>query len=146
MNTPFVNNCKALVNEFQTAFDTPKDRELWLKLIDEEAGEVLEAAQNLLKETCDLVYVMIGLSNMDKPDVDHIEVPPEVGHKLSFALQYVFAMQDLLPEGGFADAFNRVHLSNMSKLGEDGKPIRREDGKTLKGPNYKPPILEDLIY
>ena len=43
------------------------------------------------------------------------------------------------------EALNRVHLSNMSKLDEDGKPIRREDGKVLKGPNYKPPNLSDLI-
>ena len=43
------------------------------------------------------------------------------------------------------EALNRVHESNMSKLGEDGKPIYREDGKVLKGPNYKPPTLTDLI-
>ena len=43
------------------------------------------------------------------------------------------------------EALNRVHLSNMSKLGEDGKPIYREDGKVLKGPKYKPPDLSDLI-
>ena len=48
--------------------------------------------------------------------------------------------------GWFLDeALDRVHLSNMSKLGEDGKPIYREDGKVLKGPNYKPPDLTDLI-
>ena len=48
--------------------------------------------------------------------------------------------------GWFLDeALNRVHLSNMSKLDEDGKPIRREDGKILKGPNYKPPDLSDLF-
>ena len=48
--------------------------------------------------------------------------------------------------GWFLDeALNRVHLSNMSKLDEDGKPIYREDGKVLKGPNYKPPDLSDLI-
>ena len=48
--------------------------------------------------------------------------------------------------GWFLDeALNRVHESNMSKLGEDGKPIYREDGKVLKGPNYKPPTLEDLF-
>ena len=33
----------------------------------------------------------------------------------------------------------------MSKLGLDGKPIRRSDGKVLKGPNYAPPELKDLI-
>ena len=43
------------------------------------------------------------------------------------------------------EALNRVHESNMSKLGEDGKPIYREDGKVLKGPGYKPPDLSDLI-
>ena len=48
--------------------------------------------------------------------------------------------------GWFLDeALDRVHKSNMSKLGEDGKPIYREDGKVLKGPNYQPPTLEDLF-
>ena len=48
--------------------------------------------------------------------------------------------------GWFLDeALNRVHESNMSKLDEDGKPIYREDGKVLKGPNYKPPDLSDLF-
>ena len=48
--------------------------------------------------------------------------------------------------GWFLDeALDRVHKSNMSKLGEDGKPIYREDGKVLKGPNYKPPTLADLF-
>ena len=41
-------------------------------------------------------------------------------------------------------ALCRVHRSNMSKLGNDGKPIRRRDGKVLKGPNYQPPNLSDL--
>tara|TARA_R100001530_G_C4296395_1_gene149349 strand:+ start:862 stop:1011 length:150 start_codon:yes stop_codon:yes gene_type:complete len=43
------------------------------------------------------------------------------------------------------ETMKRVHQSNMSKLGEDDKPIYREDGKVLKGPNYKPPTLTDLI-
>ena len=42
-------------------------------------------------------------------------------------------------------ALDRVHQSNMSKLGEDGKPIYRADGKVLKGPLYKKPHLGDLI-
>ena len=42
-------------------------------------------------------------------------------------------------------ALDRVHKSNMSKLGLDGKPIRRQDGKVLKGPNYQPPVLNDLV-
>jgi predicted HAD superfamily Cof-like phosphohydrolase len=43
------------------------------------------------------------------------------------------------------EALNRVHRSNMSKLGEDGEPVYREDGKVLKGPNYEPPNLNDLV-
>ena len=48
--------------------------------------------------------------------------------------------------GWFLDeALDRVHKSNMSKLDEDGKPIYRKDGKVLKGPNYSPPDLSDLV-
>ncbi len=43
------------------------------------------------------------------------------------------------------EALDRVHKSNMSKLDEDGQPIFRKDGKVLKGPNYAPPNLEDLV-
>ena len=38
-----------------------------------------------------------------------------------------------------------VHASNMSKLGEDGKPIYREDGKVLKGPNYSAPNIKEVL-
>ncbi len=40
--------------------------------------------------------------------------------------------------------FDAVHESNMSKLGADGKVIKRADGKVLKGPNYKEPDLSFL--
>ena len=43
------------------------------------------------------------------------------------------------------EAMARVHASNLSKLGSDGKPLRRADGKVLKGPNYTPPDLKDLV-
>lgn len=42
-------------------------------------------------------------------------------------------------------AMRRVFKSNMSKLDENGKPMYREDGKVLKGPNYQPPDLSDLV-
>jgi predicted HAD superfamily Cof-like phosphohydrolase len=41
-------------------------------------------------------------------------------------------------------ALERVHQSNLTKL-VDGKPTYREDGKVLKGPNYKKPDLRDLV-
>ena len=43
------------------------------------------------------------------------------------------------------EAMRRVHRANMSKLGEDGKPIYRGDGKVLKGPNFKKATFEDLV-
>ena len=43
------------------------------------------------------------------------------------------------------EALTRIHKSNLSKLDEDLKPIKRTDGKVLKGPNYKPPYLLDLV-
>jgi predicted HAD superfamily Cof-like phosphohydrolase len=42
------------------------------------------------------------------------------------------------------EALARVHRSNMSKL-VDGKPLKNEAGKVIKGPNYQPPYLTDLI-
>jgi NTP pyrophosphatase (non-canonical NTP hydrolase) len=42
-------------------------------------------------------------------------------------------------------ALKLVHKSNLSKLDEEGKPILRDDGKILKGPNYKKPNLHSLI-
>lgn len=43
------------------------------------------------------------------------------------------------------EAVRRIHLANMSKLGPDGKPLYRPDGKVLKGPNYRKANLSDLI-
>ena len=43
------------------------------------------------------------------------------------------------------EAMHRVFLSNMSKLDEDGKPIRNKDGKILKSINYVKPDLSDLV-
>lgn len=43
------------------------------------------------------------------------------------------------------EIFAEVHRSNMTKLGEDGNPIFRPDGKILKGPNYTPPDIKRFI-
>lgn len=44
------------------------------------------------------------------------------------------------------EVFNEIQKSNMSKLGEDGKPIYREDGKVLKGPNYFTPDISKILH
>ena len=43
------------------------------------------------------------------------------------------------------EALTRVHKSNLSKLDENLRPIKRNDGKVIKGPNYQPPSLIDLV-
>ena len=43
------------------------------------------------------------------------------------------------------EVFNEIQKSNMSKLGADGKPIFREDGKVLKGPNYFKPDIKSIL-
>ena len=92
-------------------------------LIIEEFKEFLEAEGSLFRE---------------HPSVQE-EALKELADLVYVCYQYAENMGWLLDE-----ALNRVHISNMSKLGEDGKPIYREDGKVLKGPNYKPPDLSDL--
>lgn len=47
--------------------------------------------------------------------------------------------------GNLDDVFNEVHRANMSKLDEGGNPIYREDGKVLKGPNYKAPDIGEAL-
>ena len=60
-------------------------------------------------------------------------------------LVYVCFQMAASQEWDLDEAMRRIHKSNMSKLGEDNKPIYRADGKVLKGPNYAPPFLNDLI-
>jgi predicted HAD superfamily Cof-like phosphohydrolase len=43
------------------------------------------------------------------------------------------------------EVFDEIQRSNMSKLGENGEPIYREDGKVLKGPNYFKPNIESIL-
>jgi len=51
----------------------------------------------------------------------------------------------IFKSGAFEKAFTEVHMSNMSKLDGHGKPIFREDGKVMKGPNYFKPNLNQFI-
>ena len=138
MNMMKLQNREDIVQEFHSKFKHPIDEqwtttllELRLKLIREESGEVMEEFVNmlmdlergkpvstiqktkLLKELCDLQYVLSGAAVALGLDIQ--------------------------------TAFIRVHNSNMSKLGDDGKPVYREDGKIIKGDNYRPPNLEDLV-
>ncbi len=119
------------VQEFHETYGLPVETEqttgseqtksLRINLLQEELDELKEALESddmveTLDALIDLQYVLDGAF-------------------LSFGLQTVKM-----------DAFNEVHRSNMSKLGEDGQPIRREgDGKVMKGPNYFKPDMTQFI-
>lgn len=93
-------------------------RNLRLSLIQEERDELLVAS-----EEGDIVGVADALSDL-------LYVIYGMGHVYGIDLDRCFA---------------EVHRSNMSKLGEDGRPIIRGDGKILKGPSYSPPDLKVVL-
>ena len=117
-----------LVGDFMQIFgqdvkDVPdfpdlKTQELRYDLISEELAELREAM-----DADDIVEVADALT-------DILYVVYGAGHAYGIDLDCCFA---------------EVHASNMSKLGEDGKPIYRDDGKVLKGPKYFEPNLEYVL-
>jgi len=102
--------------------------ELRLHLIEEEVQELRDGLykyeQGLIDEKEALIEVADALT-------DILYVTLGAGHAFGIDLD---------------SCFEEVHSSNMSKLGADGKPLRREDGKVMKGPNYREPNLEPCIW
>lgn len=149
-----INEATVMVTEFIRVFQASLDLRLWVKLIKEELQEYQEASLNndreeMLKEIVDLLYVKTGFLSVIGGGItsgilqvsefeDWVKMSDEVSVEVESAL-------DIFGEDTILEAFRRVHASNMSKLGEDGKPIFREDGKVMKGPNYKKPYLTDLL-
>tara|TARA_R110002020_G_scaffold42075_2_gene123592 strand:+ start:129 stop:524 length:396 start_codon:yes stop_codon:yes gene_type:complete len=113
--------------EFRHAYEVINDPErsnFQLTLINEEHRELLEAH--------------LKVRDYEGAEADCLK---ELADLVYVCFQYAENLDwDLM------EALRRVHKSNMSKLGEDGKPVRRDDGKVLKGPNYKPPVLDDLTH
>jgi len=102
---------------------------LWdmqVRLIEEEAQEFVEAA---------------GECFADPENVDRREdLLKELSDLVFVCYQFAAAFNLDLDK-----AMTLVFESNMSKLDEQGKPIFRPDGKVLKGPNYRPPNLQECI-
>lgn len=120
-----------LVGQFMEAFGQevkkapalPDSKTIALRvdLIEEELKELMSALYR--DEEVDLVEVADALT-------DILYVTYGAGHAFGIDLDA---------------CFGEVQRSNMSKLGEDGKPIYREDGKVLKGPNYFAPDLTKFV-
>jgi predicted HAD superfamily Cof-like phosphohydrolase len=117
-----------LVGDFMAAFGQKVEieptlsdfntRELRLELIREELDELHTAVDDK-----DIVEVADALTDL-------LYVIYGAGHAFGIDLD---------------ECFLEVHNSNMSKLGEDGKPIYREDGKVMKGPHFFQPDLAEIL-
>ncbi len=103
------------------------------RLFNMQAGLIAEEANEFLQACKDLE----GAPNTP---ANHIEVLKELADVVFVCYQFAAAYGLDLDA-----AMERVFESNMSKLDDNGKPIYREDGKVLKGPNYKKPNLMDLV-
>jgi predicted HAD superfamily Cof-like phosphohydrolase len=119
-----------LVEEFHKSFKQEngkyprpldwKESQLRHKLMEEENNEYLDAcANNSLVDISDALgdqlYILCGTI-------------------LKHGMQHIIE-----------EVFNEIHSSNMSKLDEDGRPVMREDGKIIKGPNYFKPNLKQFL-
>ena len=116
------------VCEFNNAMGGAKDINTQLRLITEEFAE-------LFVEVPTAVYAMREEHRLPKDEV--AECVGALAKEAVDLLYVTYGLLQLLDINADC-AFSEVHESNMSKLGEDGKPIKREDGKILKGPNYSP--------
>ncbi len=88
----------------------------------------------------DLMAEELAEIDMAMADCTHVEDLPDLAKELADLLYVVYDTSAAF--GLDIDrVFAEVHSSNMSKLDADGKPIYREDGKVLKGPNYQSPNL-----
>lgn len=123
------SNSFELVREFMEAFghpvydtaaliDDPEWEQMRVDLIEEELEELKEAVA-----ARDLVGIADALGD----------------------LEYVVNGMALGCGINLPAVVSEIHRSNMTKLGEDGKPVYREDGKILKGPKYEPPRLEPIL-
>lgn len=141
-------NSYEMVKEFHTKFVHPlaekptvlsKDRAtLRLSLILEEAIELAEAYGFRTGEV--ETHVTRMLSRGPEWPADMVAVADALGD-----LEYVTngaAVEQGIP---LPEIVTEIHRSNMTKLGPDGKPIYREDGKILKGEGYEPPQLEKIL-
>ena len=118
------NKVKTFMNTYgqdvkeKAEFPENKIVQLRIDLIEEELNELKEAIKNK-----DIVEVADALT-------DILYVTYGSGHAFGINLDA---------------CFNEVQNSNMSKLGEDGKPIYNESGKVMKGPNYFKPDLSKFV-
>jgi predicted HAD superfamily Cof-like phosphohydrolase len=107
-----------MLREFHAMFGYLDDDALRLRLIKEEVKELKEAMENN----------------------DIIEIADAVAD-----ICYVAIGTAVVKGIPFDKVFAEVHRSNMTKLGADGVPVKRADGKIIKGPSFEPPCLKEIL-
>jgi len=121
----------AAVQEFHEAFGLEIQHQPTVAL-DE---KVIDLRYNLMKEENE-EYLEAAQAG------DLVEIADALGDML-------YILCGTIISHGFQDkieaVFDEIQRSNMSKLGTDGKPIYREDGKVMKGPNYFKPNIAGLL-
>ena len=100
----------------------------------------------LPEEISKLRFDLMKEENEEYLEAAHANDLIEIGDALGDML---YILCGTIISHGFQDKieaiFDEIQRSNMSKLGADGKPIYREDGKVLKGPNYFKPNLKKIL-
>ena len=118
------------VEKFHTAFG--QENGTWPRLLSEDENEL---RHRLMSEEND--------EYLDACDENSlVEIADALGDQLYILCGTILkhGMQHIIE-----DVFEEIQASNMSKLGEDGKPVLREDGKILKGPGFFRPDLSKFI-
>lgn len=111
-----------------------------------ELGYQKNPTANISSDKIKLRYALMKEENEEYLEAaknnDLVEIADALGDMLYILLGTVLehGLQDK-----FEAVFNEIQRSNMSKLGSNGKPIYREDGKVMKGPSYFKPKIGELL-
>ncbi len=140
-----------MVREFHTAFGVPvndgapsaalpKDRlHLRYRLVAEEFAELTEAVLGARARAV-VEQAMAEVTDLTTDDADLTAIADATGD-----LRYVLHGMELECGIPGEDVFAAIHASNMAKLGPDGTPLRRADGKVLKPEGWTPPDVAGIL-
>ena len=109
-----------------------------------------ENLANIFKESADVIYVVAHFYNVLPVYAEELvsqEKNDEIQGIIDSAAEMLSTVSQKLhiPLPMLLNAFEIVHASNMSKLDDNGKPVRRKDGKIMKGPNYQAPDMMPVV-
>ena len=148
----------AAQRQFMRIMDSQRDFAWWAEtLVTKETAELKKAhdekegIEQILKEMGDVIYVVAGFYNcMPAAPVELLsdERNQKIDEIITDAWNTLVTISNdhMISPEIIGEAFAAVHLSNLSKLDpETGEPIRREDGKILKGPFYQPADMTKVV-